>query len=597
MPECPKTVVHVTHEAIEKMGGIGTVLEGLITSPVYQRAVKRSILVSPLFDRSPQASPMQRLGPRAVRCRYSGPDRHDPEGLGVLLRPIEWAFGTPIVFGTIRIHAEVDHGRDGESDVLLVDVSHPDERRLAEFKLLLHERYGLDSRLYEYSWDFEEYCRLAPPAYHALAALLSADDLPAALISHEFMGVCTALLAASETPAPGRRRRFRTFFHAHECSTARRIVEHHPGHDLAFYPAMRDAMARGQRVGDVFGDQSHYARHALVSRVHHLDGTLAVGDETATELRFLSHEFDNARVELCYNGVPASPLSIAEKKASRLRLDRWARAVFGFTPDYLFTHVARPVISKGLWRDLRVCSHMEAELRRRGKRALYLLLTCGATPRSEEDVNRMARDHGWPAEHAEGYPDITGPEGPLWRDIRAYNASAADRHGGAIRAAIVNQFGFSRERLGEAAPPDLSIADLRRAADLEFGQSTYEPFGIAHLEALHAGAISVPTAVCGCVGFLRRTMADAGLGEGESRCVVIADYTRGVPGDPLALTQRERDEHEDRVAERVAREILRRLPAGDADREAMLREGQTLALRMGWDRVCADFFLPMISTG
>lgn len=593
MPEKPLTVVHVTHEAVEKMGGIGTVLEGLITSPVYQRAVKRSILVSPLFDRTPGGDPLRRLGPHASACLYSGPDNHDPEGLGAILRPIEWAFGTPIVYGRTRIHAEVDHGRDGVADILLFDVMHPDQDRLAEFKLLLNERYGIDSRLYEYSWDFEEYCRLAAPAFHALAALIPPADQPAALISHEFMGICTALMAASE---PRSRRRFRTYFHAHECSTARRIVEDHPGHDIAFYPAMRRAMAAGLRVGDVFGDQSSYARHALVSRVHHLDGTLAVGDETAAEIRFLSRDFDAARVELCYNGVPSASLDMSAKKAARARLDRWARAVFGFTPDYLFTHVARPVISKGIWRDLRVCAHLERTLKERGQRALFVLLTCGASPRTNEEVNRMAREYGWPAEHREGPPDIVGPEASLWHDIRAFN-NPARPGAGAVTAAIVNQFGFSRDRLGDAAPPDLSLADLRRAADLEFGQSTYEPFGIAHLEALHAGAISVPTSVCGCVGFLRRSMADAGLGEGESRCVVIADYTRDVRADPLAMTQPERDAHEDRVAQHVAREILRRLPRNDGDRAAMLAEGQALAARMGWDRVCADFFLPMISRG
>ena len=33
-------------------------------------------------------------------------------------------------------------------------------------------KYGIDSRLFESGWDFEEWCRLADPAYHALCALL-----------------------------------------------------------------------------------------------------------------------------------------------------------------------------------------------------------------------------------------------------------------------------------------------------------------------------------------------------------------------------------------------------------------------------------------
>jgi hypothetical protein len=42
-------VVHVTHEAAGKIGGIGAVLQGFFTCPSYLQAVNRSILVSPLF--------------------------------------------------------------------------------------------------------------------------------------------------------------------------------------------------------------------------------------------------------------------------------------------------------------------------------------------------------------------------------------------------------------------------------------------------------------------------------------------------------------------------------------------------------------------
>ena len=44
------TVVHVTHEATGKIGGIGAVLDGMFTSKAYDQAVGRTILVSPLFS-------------------------------------------------------------------------------------------------------------------------------------------------------------------------------------------------------------------------------------------------------------------------------------------------------------------------------------------------------------------------------------------------------------------------------------------------------------------------------------------------------------------------------------------------------------------
>ena len=42
-----QTVVHVTHEAIQKIGGIGAVLHGLLTSRVYLEKATRNILVGP----------------------------------------------------------------------------------------------------------------------------------------------------------------------------------------------------------------------------------------------------------------------------------------------------------------------------------------------------------------------------------------------------------------------------------------------------------------------------------------------------------------------------------------------------------------------
>ena len=39
------TVVHVTHEAVEKIGGIGAVLNGFFTCRPYLDKVGRSILV------------------------------------------------------------------------------------------------------------------------------------------------------------------------------------------------------------------------------------------------------------------------------------------------------------------------------------------------------------------------------------------------------------------------------------------------------------------------------------------------------------------------------------------------------------------------
>ena len=53
------TLVHVTHEAVQQAGGIGTVLRGLITARSYRAYCQRTILLGPLTD--PDSA--QPLGP------------------------------------------------------------------------------------------------------------------------------------------------------------------------------------------------------------------------------------------------------------------------------------------------------------------------------------------------------------------------------------------------------------------------------------------------------------------------------------------------------------------------------------------------------
>lgn len=599
-----RTIIHVTHEAVDHLGGIGTVLAGLMASDKYRAKVGRSILVGPLpWPDRPTHDPKTRLGDHAVACLYSGVDQHDPHGLGAILQPIEWAFGTKIVYGTRVFPRPGEESVTAEAEVLLIDVSNPDRARLAMLKWFLFEHHRIESHRYEHSWDFEEYTRLAAPAYYALCALLGDRTKdgggPAAVIAHEFMGVPTALRCAAD------RARFRTLFHAHECSTGRRLTEEHPGMDVAFYPAMNAAMKKGESVGEVFNDQSAFPRHALVERTHVLDGIMAVGPETADELRFLSPAMRESRTKVVYNGLPARKVTLAEKKRSRGLVDQYLEKTLGHVPDYLITHVTRPVPSKGLWRDLTLCSHLAGHLAKSGKTAAYLLLTCGAHARTREQVEEMTKRYGWPVAHQSGFPDLVGPESDLYHQMQSFNVHIDRVHPAgtgrqrAVTAVLVNQFGFSQERLGANAPAGLTTADLRRAADVELGMSTYEPFGIAQLEPLHAGAVCVTSTVCGCMGLVRRAMKTAGM----ERCDVVlpADFagqTRHADGTPishpLSLTVAQRLAIEDGVCAKLAEELAKRLPKNDTDMQRLLDQGQKLAPLMSWEAVVESDFMPAI---
>ena len=47
------TLIHATHEAAYKVGGIGAVLDGLLSAPDYLARVRRSIVVGPMDTRDP----------------------------------------------------------------------------------------------------------------------------------------------------------------------------------------------------------------------------------------------------------------------------------------------------------------------------------------------------------------------------------------------------------------------------------------------------------------------------------------------------------------------------------------------------------------
>lgn len=580
-PRSGFTLAHVTHEAVEQLGGIGTVLEGLMCSPVYQQRVKRSILIGPTGTSHFVSDPNKRLGDHG-QVLYSSIDNIDKLKLGGRFRPVEWAFNVKIVYGR-RKYAPPGQGRTGEAEVLLIDVFNVNRDRLNVFKFKLHERFGLDSGRYEGAWDYEEYVRLAEPAFYALQALLSDADKPCVLFAHEFMGMPAALQAILDGGED-----FRTVFHAHECATARRIVEDHPGHDTMFYNVLDQARAQGLFVDDVFGPQDGLLRHALVSRAHLCDGIIAVGDRTRDEMHFLNRASAEAAVDLVYNGLPAHPVSLADKKLARGMLIDYSEKLVGYRPDVLLTHVTRPVISKGLWRDVKVCHELDRLLGERGQKAVLYILTSAGGVRRPQDVAQMEKTYGWPRNHREGFPDLVGPEVDIHRMIEPFNAGHRN-----VQIVLVNQFGWSRDRIGQRLPRDMHIGHFRNATDIEFGMATYEPFGISPLEPLAGGGICVISNVCGCEGFVRSVTGGQPVPN-----VLTADYTR--LDRPMsihelkAMDRGQRDHIEEVEARRIAAELMDRLPTDDATRQKLIDRGQELVAQMGWDQVVEHSLAPLL---
>ena len=580
-------VVHVTHEAVGKIGGIGTVLQGFFTCKSYLDEVDRSILVGPLFSTDGPAS--QRLGENG-EVLYSSIDGLAYTKYAPAFRMLEDFYNTGIVYGR-KTFVDKDTSVKSSVEVLLVDVRNININLLNEFKRRMYERFGIRSDLYEHIWECEQYVRLAPVAIAALKEIDAAED-STVIISHEFMGMATVLAGILETCCD-----FKTVFYAHEVATIRRIVEKHPGHDTMFYNVLRKAQENGLYVDEVFGEQDDYFKHAFVEASKYCDAIFAVGDCISDELKFLAPEFETANINIVYNGIPAYKITTAKKQRSKEKLQGYCDSLLGYRPDFVFTHVTRLVQSKGLWRDLRVLEHLEDEFRTRGKTAVMFLLSTETAQRDISDIINMESTYNWPVAHREGHPDLSGGEAGFYTAIQQFNAASRN-----IKVIFINQFGFDRKTCGNRMPEDMEFMDIRRGSDVEFGMSVYEPFGIAQLEPLTFGGICVVSSICGCSGFL----CEVG-GEKSVRNIIIADYTNldsalrsrddSKPAKTsiqahLRIDRSVRDRIESSVSNKVAVQIIRRLEADESGIEDMVQTGYELAKKMSWDAVVKNRLLP-----
>lgn len=572
-----KTAIHVTHETVGKVGGIGAVLQGFFTCQSYLDEVERSILVGPLF--TTEGSVAGRLGEDS-EVLYSSIDGFVNTGYAPAFRKIEDLYGVGIIYGR-RTFVDDQTRVKSSPEVVLIDVTHADKDVMNNFKKQLFEEFGIRSDLYEHLWEFEQYVRLAPAAIAVLKAIGAADD-STLIIAHEFMGMPTALAGMLEPTCD-----FGTVFYAHEVATMRRIVEKHPGHDTMFYNVMKLAHDEDLHVNEVFGDQDCYFKHSLVGASKYCDRILAVGDYVVDELRFLGSEFDTSDIDIVYNGIPAYQITADEKLASKDRLQRYCENLLGYRPDFIFTHVTRLVQSKGMWRDLRVLEQLEKEFRTQNKTAVLFVLSTEVAQRRSQDIYNMESAYHWPVAHREGWPDLSGGEADYYSAVQEFNARSRN-----IKIIFVNQFGFDARRCGHRMPSDMEFMDIRKGTDVEFGQSIYEPFGIAQIEPLTFGGICVFSSVCGCDGFVRDV-----TGRQDVKNVIVGDYTnlqKRVDADiedMLQINRNVRDRIEASQSEKVAMQICSRLPKNKSEIESMIQTGYDLAKNMSWDIVVKDYLL------
>jgi hypothetical protein len=574
-------VVHATHEAGVKVGGIGAVLDGLLGAQAYNEAVERTVLIGP-YD------PDDGLEMERLRARRNGFTvlYHAREGIANVPNAVALAFhrvqsyhGVSILYGKRRF-GTVEH------EVILVDSRKARVDAINDLKGWLYAQHGLHSTKYENYPEFNYFMGGAAAQVNALHALIG-DVEGAYFMAHEWLGL--PALFAAQRHLPGQ---FKTIFYAHETATVRGVVESHPGHDLRFYNVMRLARERGLSLEQCFGDKSGNYKHAFLKAALSLDGLFAVGDLVKEELIFLEPSLRPEQIDLVYNGVPSQPVTAEAKWNSKRLLQEYAYALYRFVPTWVFSHVTRLVPSKGIWRDFRVMERLDGYLQQANETAIfYLLSSVRPTGRRSEDVLRWEWEYGWPLNHRADNGDLIAYEWDYWQAVEEFN-----RHAKASRIVFINQFGWSRDRCGNRMPATMEFADLRRGADVEFGQSIYEPFGIAQVEPLSSGALCAVSTACGCLGFVR----DA---EGhDSPNIVIGDYLHlpewAMPNrlpDVFDIGRSQRDAVEAFVASEVAQQIIYRLPRSPEVATRLLEGGTTLSQKMSWDVVARDYLMPAMA--
>ncbi|MCF7975975.1 MAG: hypothetical protein K9N55_19315 [Phycisphaerae bacterium] len=571
------TAVHLTDKVFDQTQSHPT-LQGWLTSEAYAKTIERSIIVAPLL--SSQHACYHRLGPEG-EILYSSLDSIDKTELGTVFEKIEAHFKVRLVYG-FQCYFHPITGVASRVETLLLDVQHMNRVILNDCKRELYEAFGIQSHRFEHLWAYEQCVRLAPVTLAALEALNATDDMTT-LISHNVIGIPTLLCAMKQPSCHAT-----TVFCAHEVPCARKIIEEHPGHDTMFYNVMERAPQNNLHLHDIFGEVCLTFQHTLTQAASHCHRVLAVGHNVARELRFLAPEFESKAIDIVYQGLSTRPVTYAAIRHSKEKLQSYCDTLLQYKPDWVFSHVAKRIKSKALWRDLRVLSALDREFQDTGQTGVMFMVCTDATAKPARDIRQMESNYGWPVAHREGMPDLIDEEIPFFDAVQTFNARARN-----IKILFINQDGFDATSCGQRMCKDMTQADLCQGTDVEFGQSIYEPCGSPQLEPVAYGALCVLNRICGCTQWVETIAQDI------PDNLIIADYTDIGDCHPdlenvLQLSQATRDQIEQAASRQVARDILDRLPQNEIQAQALLKAGSNLTQQINWESIITDYLCPAL---
>ncbi|MBI9016171.1 MAG: glycosyltransferase [Phycisphaerae bacterium] len=541
------TIIHINDQIGPGHDHTGPVLDGILSSGIYQQHIYRDIIISPITNHKKATKD---IIDDSYQVLYSSRDNLRKHPYSRNFAEVEEKFGVSIIFGHRNLISHDNQTATGDKthvEFVLIDVSEAAPSPVNALKAWMYDEFGIESNRYEANKDYDLYVKLAPAALAVTRAMDACHpDNPAIMISHDVSGMPTILAAVLDPLAS-----FKTVLWAHEVPTVSDIIQQYPGHDTMFCNIMQWAKANDYFLSDVFGPQDYSYKHKLFCAARHCDNIIAVSQRVADHIRFLEPQMKYQEIDVAPDGLPCRIITLHQKLQCKINAQQFSQNLLGYCPDHIFTHFANTHTTKGCWRDLRVLYHLEQIFAKQHKTAVLFII-------GTENCDSQFRTC-----------------------IQQFN----DRNH-KIKILYINQRNYATD--------SLDTLDIKIASDLEFGQSIYEPFGLAQLQALSFGSLCIPTNVCGCLELINKIFNGT-----LPANVISANYT-ALCGQTLGknsllhLNQNQRDNIEEAISINIAGQIAKKLPTDHQQLQKLLDIGHKIIEYANWDNIIEKHHLKAI---
>jgi len=452
-------------------------------------------------------------------------------------------------FGKIEseFNVKIFYGEKKEDNLLylFIDTENIYLHKVNSFKGRIYEKFYIESDKFEKINDYEKIVEFAEPAVKCIELLSKNIECPSPIVfSHEVFGIPAIMNAKMNNV------NIRACFLSYEVHAIRDIVCSHPGHDVAFYNILRHAKNQGKSLEEVFGDRSYIYQFELMRNLYLFDYIFTIGGMLKEELAFIDKKIDKKKIFPVFRGIELDFKALASRKEEdRNTIRKVFSQKIDFDADMIFLHTTRLSISKGIWRDFRVLEVLDEKI---DKNCIFVILGSSAGVHKDIDgLKKISDDYNWPVNHKGGFPDLIDYETEVWWMVNEFNKNSKR-----IKVLFVNQPGINKEIFNW--PDGFEISNVLNGADLVFGQSIYEPYGVSQAEAALMNNVVLASSQSGFIAQFK---------DFELKNIIPAEYVsmgRNMDMESLRnISIEERNSMEREYSKKIADIIIERLSEKD----------------------------------